>query len=154
MLEAWKKKKNIFQEKTCVVHYIIKIETLTNLTLQCNICLSPYIVSWSKAVWSYLFFKTFPRSFEPNFYLTVNSPAIQRRHSWQILFAYWTHVPESDHSFSTYAKFSAKLTFLTPWYAYVSCQCSHFIPHENTRKPRVLSKTPIESSINNCPWSS
>ena len=25
-----------------------------------------------------------------------------------------------DHSFSTYAKFSEKLTFLTPWYAHVS----------------------------------
>ena len=24
-----------------------------------------------------------------------------------------------DHSFSTYAKFSEKLTFLTPWYAHV-----------------------------------
>ena len=46
---------------------------------------------------------------------------LQKQPPWKFLRTFWRSQKNlrRDHSFSTYAKFSEKLTFLAPWYAHV-----------------------------------
>ena len=48
---------------------------------------------------------------------------------------FWSY--SRSHSFSTYAKFSEKLIFLTPWYAHVSLSLNHSLNCWFTRYERL-----------------
>ena len=77
-------------------------------------CILPY-ACWKSSEMACIL----PRSLHPQ--------SVERKKSGNnFFFSSRFAIPQRDHSFSTYARFSEKVTFLTPWYASGGKKCKFF----------------------------